>query len=273
MKGEDMKYLLFIVVLVAVLITAGCVQPGPAKKVTSCDEKYRCNDICYQEPGTCCSGKFYPSDNNNITYCCGGKMVPYGQGACCGDTFYTYPPYGTCCGGKFYTTPPFGTCCGGKWYVTGTAGECCPDPGVSIGGDEAIPKYVVLGTEYTSWKNYMQVWIDTDTQHCCAGKVAPGGGEFWAGCGEVACIDLRTQSCCFDDVDNKGVILFKIKPGKESCCAGTPKLQGVDGKMYDCDPSRGTPMYPDPGEIPRNCRANIDGSVSCSPVSYIYTHY
>jgi len=244
-----MKYLLLIVLLVAVIITTGCVQPGPAKKVTSCGEKYRCNGICYPELGTCCGGIWYPVDNNNIRVCCGGKMVLYGKGTCCGGKYYSWPPYGTCCGGIFYTTPPDGTCCDGKWYVKGTPGECCPNP-ILINSNEGVSRFFTNGHEVPSWQNYTQVWINTDTQHCCAGKVAQGKGVDFVDCGEDTCIDKNTQSCCYVGYDKKGGdIFFKIRPGKESCCVDTPKLEGVDGKMYDCDPSRGTPIYPDSGEV------------------------
>jgi hypothetical protein len=223
--------------------------------------------------------------------CCGGKMVPYGKDTCCGGIFYTTPPYGTCCGGIFYTTPPYGTCCGGKWYVEGTPGECCPETLY----DNSGPRYFSNGVEYPSWKNYTQVWINTDTQHCCAGKVAPGGlwtgnppelskvqsilkkGQItvedrvalvankWADCGEDACYDQKTQSCCpvapaKDNVETT----YKIQPGKASCCVDTPKIKGVDGKMYDCDPTSGFIYNPGSG-IPKNCRLVSGGSFSCEP--------
>ena len=231
-----MKYLLLIVLLVAVIITTGCVQPGPAKKVTSCGEKYRCNGICY---------------------------------------------------------PEVGTCCGGIWYVEGTPGECCPKTTYDGYG---LPRYFTNGVEYPSWKNYTQVWINTDTQHCCAGKVAPGGlwtGDppelskvrsilkkekitiedrvslvvnQWSDCGENTCYDQKTQSCCpVAPVKYNVETTYKIQPGKASCCVDTPKIKGVDGNMYDGDPTSGNIFNPG-WEIPKNCRANVGGSLSCGPI-------
>ena len=235
-----MKFLLCVVLLAIVIITAGCVQSVPEKKVTSCDEKYRCNDICYKEPGTCCAGRFYPMDYNNNTYCCGGEMVRYEKGTCCGGKYYSWPPYGTCCGGTFYTTPPAGTCCDGKWYIKGTTGECCPNPTLTS-SIEGVPKFYMNGKEVPSWQNYTQVWINADTQHCCAGKAAPGGGKHWLNCGEEACFDLRTQSCCYVGYDQKQhEMIFNMQEGQASCCEGRPSQ--VNGTY--CDPYDGVYTVP-----------------------------
>jgi len=171
-----MKYLFFIILLVGVIITAGCMQPGPAKKVTLCDEKYRCNGICYPEVGTCCGGIYYPIDNNIVTTCCGGKMYPFLQGTCCDESWYP----------KNNTTGETGS------------GECCPDPKEFY--------------YHPAWRDYEQVWINTNTQHCCGGKVAPGGTGVWKICGDT-CYDTSTQSCCFDR---------SVHEGKSSCCLDQP---------------------------------------------------
>jgi hypothetical protein len=163
-----MRYVLFIIVLVGMLIVAGCVQPRPAKSkippsLTSSECKYdTCNGICYY---------------NGSQKCCGGHLYKISDGACCAGIMHD-------------SHKDMGTCCGGKWYSYGTKGECCPNK--------------LVFDDFT--QNYEAVWIDTTIQHCCAGKVAAGGkkavkipsyGE-WKDCGN-SCFDTSSQSCCLSD--------------------------------------------------------------------------
>jgi hypothetical protein len=244
MKGENMKYLLFIVLLVTIIITAGCVQPGPAtSKVTptptptSCENK--CNDICYDiVRNDCCGGTIYPHNYNNFKtgFCCGEKWYPTNKtGTCCGGTMYDYK--GTCCGDIMYSynDSKYKTCCGGKLYSY----------------ERDYP------SQY-GWECCSGVWITTETDHCCAGKVEPGKSKngFWEKCGD-SCYDASTQSCCVGGSEDYNPI-YSVKQGRRVCCKDTPKLEG-----YSCNPDSGVVMST--LEISKNCRANTDGSVSCGP--------
>jgi hypothetical protein len=267
MKGENMKYLLCIVLLVFVIITAGCVQPEPATlKVTptptptSCENK--CNDICYDILwNDCCGDTIYPHDNSNFK-----------TGSCCGGKWYPLNETGTCCGGMMYPTNNSRTCCGGKMY-DGYSNDCCGD--VMYSREESMSSWCCGGKMYPNIGNgwsccaYSRpdlngIWYNENTQHCCEGKVesgAQGGG--WAKCGEI-CYQPITQSCCrgWDSNTNKSVII--IKQGKDSCCIDLPFQIPDDQK---CNPTDGsiTPK----NYTGYNCKGNY-GPAGCGD---LYSQY
>jgi hypothetical protein len=200
-----MKYLLFIVVLVVVVITAGCVNPEPRSypnsKITptptviSCDNwaiPTKCNGICYNSyQNDCCEGKIYPREK------VGGSHT------------------GNCCGGKWYPGKwNYNPCCAGEMYAYDGVTACCP-------------------VEYTNEpydSNISHSLYNTSTQHCCAGKVLSGGikvgnmGDNWEDCGDT-CFDHSTQSCCVSgsEVNKPNYI---VKQGYQVCCKDKPKLEG-----------------------------------------------
>jgi len=206
-----MKYIFLFFLLVAVIISAGCMQSVPTKSKitpapTSTECQYStCNGVCYY---------------NGSQTCCGGHLYNIDDGECCAGIIHDYDK-------------DQGTCCGGKWIVSGTAGECCPNPEILT----VIP----------SWQNYEQVWINTSIQHCCAGKVAAGGKEtgmkppsyyptgVWADCGNNTCYDTSSQSCCAP-YDNPDLGFRIIRPGVNSCCEYVPS-SAIGGDV--CDPDTG----------------------------------
>jgi hypothetical protein len=227
-----MKYLLFIVLLVAVIITAGCVQPGPTKfypkstvvtTPTSTECKYNtCNGICYY---------------NGSHQCCGGRVYDIDDGSCCGGIIHDY-----------YKDP--GTCCGGKWYVDGTRpkGECCPN-------NRPFDDFT---------QNYKAVWINTSTQHCCAGKIVAGGksirfGYEWTDCGN-SCYDRQTQSCCISwkREKNEHIAVYTVKEGRTSCCQNL-SFQIPENNRCNEDGS----ITENNTGIGDNCKGFSDGSVRC----------
>jgi len=214
----------------AVIITAGCVQSGPApSKITptptilSCDNwvnPTKCNGICYNSyENDCCGGTIYPHDSNQ-----------YSAGTCCGERWYP----------KNNSKGETGTCCAGKMYVG--SGECCPNPEYNF-------------YYHPAWRDYEQVWINTDTQHCCAGKVAQGRQMDFVDCGEDTCINQNTQSCCFERYDqDKNKYIYTVHQGAGSCCIGKPtpppgmycnKDTGIQYKTGNFDPIN--PLHPDRG--------------------------
>jgi hypothetical protein len=205
MKGENMRYLLICILLVTVILTAGCTieKSGPGyipkstinPSPTSTECKYdTCSGICYY---------------NRSQQCCGDRLYDVDDGKCCGGIIYDY-------------YKDRGTCCDGKWYTYGTKGECCPNPS----------------------SNYLQneqEWINTSTHHCCAGKVVSGGegiqsGIEWQDCGN-SCYNPRTHSCCGSFIhENNEIIPVKIiKEGRNSCCLGLPIPENMT-----CNPSDGS---------------------------------
>ena len=152
-----MKGFIFIVLLVVVIITTGCVQSGSTKSIisptpTSAECNYRsgyfdsCNGICYDgETQMCCGGTIYNAkESENV--CCGGKVYPYQSGwDCCPDTYLnrwidnSQVWFNTsnqhCCSGKVTngggTTGWYGTTkqwqdCGNSCYDTRTQSCCEP---------------------------------------------------------------------------------------------------------------------------------------------------
>ena len=182
-----MKYIFFIVLLVLVIITAGCVQPGPAtSKVTptptaaTCNYANEivgydsCNGICWDwETQTCCGGTIYNTKFTE-TVCCGGKVYPYQSGwDCCPDTFLKRWINDTQDNSQVWFNTSTDHCCGGK---------------------------VTSGGGLTGWYGTTKQWQD---------------------CGN-SCYDTGTQSCCqgWDSNANKSVKI--VKQGKDSCCKDLP---------------------------------------------------
>lgn len=175
-----MRYLFFIFELVVILFAAGCVQQEPAEsKINPVPPPNECKyDTCN---GIC----YY----NGSQTCCGGRLYNISDGICCAGIMHDQ-------------IKDMGSCCGGKWYVYGTKGECCPNPNGLT----------------TLSQNYEQVWIDTSSQHCCAGKVAAGGkkavknpsyGE-WKDCGN-SCYDTSAQSCCMSEVQSNEWTSYDVR--------------------------------------------------------------
>jgi len=109
-----MRYLLFIVLLVAVVITAGCVQSGSTKSkvvptpvVTSCEKK--CNEICYDPSkqsccfGTILDGKWREESSdgscNNLNF--RSTNVAYEEWYCGGVRYHLNEDI-SCCNGISY---------------------------------------------------------------------------------------------------------------------------------------------------------------------------
>lgn len=236
MKGENMRYLLICILLVIVILTAGCTigksGPGYISKSTitpsptSTECKYdTCNGICYY---------------NGSQQCCGDLLYDVHDGQCCGGIMHDYyKDPGTCCDGKWYAK---GNCCNGKWYAYGTKGQCCPDP--------IVEKY----------SKYEQVWINTSTHHCCAGKVVSGGVGIQSGiyeyidCGN-SCYNPRTHSCCgsFIHENNEIIPVDIIQEGRNSCCIGLTIPENMT-----CNPSTGAIV----AKQPKVCTTGYGGG-SC----------
>jgi len=231
-----MKYLLFTVLLVAVILSAGCVQSEPAvSKVTppptSTECQYStCNGVCYY---------------NGSQKCCGSRLYDVNDGECCAGIMHDY-------------RKDMGTCCGGKWYVYGTKGECCP--------------YKLVYDDFT--QNYEAVWINPTIQHCCGGKVVSGGKEIsgsitWKECGD-SCYNPITQSCCisypllernetmgtYREIIPGSTVFSTVKEGFNSCCKDLSFQIPEDSK---CNPNDGSITWKQTG-----------GAIHCVPNGYCY---
>jgi hypothetical protein len=143
MKGENMKYLLLIVLLVAVMLTTGCVS-------------YR--------------------------GFCGGQIITSEGQECCGGTTVYNTQYQKCCGGTtvYNYTPIFDhpfvfkqTCCEGKVYSTNY--DCCR----IMRNGTFIEKVYDNGNQSCCYADeyYDTATIkvyDTNTQKCCCGEIREG---------------------------------------------------------------------------------------------------
>lgn len=265
MKGENMKYILFIVIMVAVILAAGCAQQSPATSqvtpaptVTSCEN--RCNGICYDTVwNDCCGGTIYPHDYSNFK-----------TGSCCGEKWYPTNQTGICCGGIMYPANKTRTCCGGQMFE-GYSRDCCG--GIMYSRKESISSSCCGGQMYpnniTGWtccaysnRAVNGIWYDISTQHCCEGKVESGAvGGGWAKCGQT-CYQPMIQSCCYD----YGPSYQIIKQGVNSCCAAITIPEDMK-------------CYPETGDIRLknysgyNCGAGTGpGSCSQEYSKYSYEH-
>ena len=190
MKGENMKYILIIVVLVAVIFTSGCIG-DPQGRTRYCGfiqydiyENFCCGSTLYasQERSSvgccneisfnptnqfCCNGVIYSS--RTTQHCCKGKVEPGGG---------TWSD----CGGQCYSTETQ-VCCRGVVYDKKTNHDCCGSAIYDITNQGCCNKETVFSTT---------------TQHCCKGKVESGGG-YWFECGSQ-CYNMDTQSCCNGEI-------------------------------------------------------------------------
>jgi len=203
MKGKNMRYLFLIVLVVAIIITAGCVQSKPAtSKVITASTPAQCNFSNAVDGFDNCNGICYDSETQ---MCCGGTIY----NAKLGDN----------------------VCCGGKLYPYQSGWDCCPN--------RFLKRWI------NDSQDNSQVWFNTSTDHCCGGKLTPGGGptgwygttKQWQDCGN-SCYDTGTQSCCEDFIgtENNVTIIYNVKQGKSSCCKDLPGPLPEDLK---CNPNNG----------------------------------
>jgi len=230
-----MKHLLFIVILVAILFSAGCTDPDSIYATAS--KKYE----------TTCGGV-----SHTVNY--------LGSGAdgkeCCGNTLYPVDYHKKCCGGKYLEMDFTEICCGGEVYPSNQY-NCCGN--VSYNNSQSCCAGVVYNEAYLGCCNGKV--LNFTTQHCCKGEIGPGGGVWPEDCGNQ-CYDsiiyrccnkqlynYHTQSCCVaheGDVENNQSSsweTFKIHEGVDSCCVGLTSK--VDGKF--CQPSSGEYKSPSEG--------------------------
>ncbi len=167
MKGENMRYLFIIVILVALILTAGCNSEKDKTVVTQTPDvcKNYCNDICYDPSKmTCCHG-----------YLVEGKLKIFDTNYGCynenGDLY---------CGGKIYlnSSNQYWGCCGGKPQNRNQL--CCRIRNSSYGlFDQNSPDDGIL--------------FDGNTQTCYKNQVFNGGSD--RNCGDnLLCPE--SMKCC-----------------------------------------------------------------------------
>jgi hypothetical protein len=184
-----MRYLLFSVLLVAVILTAGCasdekksivtttltptpttITPTPTPTPTLC--KDNCSGVCYDSSRqSCCYGTIL--DGNWLELSAGD------------------------CANLIYKSSRITA--DGEWYCGGVITH--------------MDDYDTLGCcNGTSYKKA--------THHCCNGILKSGGGD-WLDCGK-SCYYYNTQSCCNDKIyEGKGLKCcngVSFDPLKFSCC-------------------------------------------------------
>jgi hypothetical protein len=224
-----MRYLLLFFLLGIVIITGGCVGPGPWSD--PCGNGWV--DVRYQH---CCGNTAYSNEEMRGYVCCGDKRYEQSRSseihyACCNYSTIYDTNSQVCCGNGLYDSNTH-DCCGGTVFNINTQG-CC---------------------------NYDTVY-DKTTQHCCNKTVGPGAGTNWYTCGGV-CINYYTDSCCNEIPFNLNTqsccsgIDGKIHEGKDSCCIDRPS--SVNGKF--CQPNSGNYQSPDSGG---GCTSGY-GPLSCA---------
>jgi len=221
-----MRYLLLIVLLLAIFLDAGCVQthPIPSKittKPTTSECYYAnsvegydsCNGICWDwKSQTCCGGVIYnvPMKEN---VCCGGKLYPYQSGwECCPATYLKRWTNSTQDNSQVWFNTSTHHCCGGK---------------VTIGGGSTG-------------------WYGTTRQ--------------WQECGN-SCYDTGTQSCCrfWKQENNDTFAVYTVKEGRRSCCLN---LTFQIPENNRCNPEDGSITQNNTG-MGDNCKGFLDGSIRC----------
>jgi hypothetical protein len=236
MKGENMKYLIFFFLLVAIITIAGCV-------VSESNQLSYCGGIQY---------------DNQKQWCCGKTLYTWQEKVdqhigCCDETIYDYNDY-QCCNNRtsknvIYNWHNQGCCLEGGVYDRKTQ-ECCYDT-VYDKTTQGCCRFDVydLATQGCCVKNdYIKVTYNTTNQHCCNKIVESGGGK-WDTCGGQ-CYNLDTHSCCSDENS-----INKINEGALSCCRGRPS--SINGTS--CDPATG--LYPSKGQGPSHHYIPIGGNV------------
>ena len=230
MKWTGMKCILSIILLVVVLMTAGCVQSGstqskvvPTPVVTSCENK--CNDICFDpSKQTCCFGKILDGSwreessnrscmnlnfaSTNISYYewyCGGARYHSNEDiGCCNGTIYYYSTM-HCCQGKMKNGAGTYPNCGDSCYNPNWE-SCCNGVVCNSAGKECCNGTCCNG-------------------NCCNGTCCNG-----MCCGGI-CIDLDTQVCYKNTV--------YVKEGNDRVCGITL----CDYGMKCCDTLEGAICY------------------------------
>lgn len=188
MKGENMRHLLLIVLLVTVILSTGCTGgnekisvpttqiPTPTNVIpiptnTLCQKK--CNDVCYDpRKQSCCFGIILD-----------GFWREHSQPGLCYNLSYTTSIESQ---SEWY--------CGGVIFHENDNLDCCN------------------GITY-----------NFNTTHCCNGKIVTGGEGYWLNCGN-SCYDLDNQSCCNGQIYNgfnrccKSDNNSLICPSGQQCC-------------------------------------------------------
>jgi hypothetical protein len=211
-----MKYLLFMILLVAIIITAGCVQQSPAtSKITPVPTEAKCNvSVVIFGPDSC----------NSICYDWQTQM---------------------CCGGTIYNAKTSeNVCCGGKLYQRQGGWECCPNTDTKRWINASVDNSQIWFNTSTHHCCAGKLtpgpngWYNSHKQ--------------WQDCGN-SCYDTQTQSCCINVISPGGpnvpaVIIMNVRQGKSSCCkdrtipedmrcnpeTGSVTLKGSSGS--DCPP-------------------------------------
>jgi len=234
-----MRYLHLIILLLAVVITAGCVNPEPR---------------FYPNP------EIIPTPTATVTTC--NYVNEFWGYDSCNGICWDYETQ-TCCGGIIYNKKFIeNVCCGGKLYQYQSGWDCCPN------------------TFLKRWRNdsqdNSQVWYNTSTHHCCAGKVTVSGGttgwygttKQWQDCGNT-CYDttLQTQSCCkiLKQEGTEIIAVYSLKD-KNKCCEDLPFLIPEDQK---CDPTNG--QISPKNRTSMGCPGSGSGG-GCSQYYYPYLH-
>lgn len=215
-----MKYLLFTSILVAIIITTGCLgdENGRIR---------RCGFVQYDiYEGFCCGSTFHPARDRYFIGCCNGITYDLDTQFCCNNIIYNSRDTQHCCNGK--VEPGGGgtwSDCGGQCYRTGLQ-FCCGETIYNITNQDCCGSSVYDKTSQACCDK--KIVYSTVEQHCCDGKVEPGGGT-WSDC-DGQCYNVDSQSCCSDEGNNKS-----IHEGSRSCCVGRPSP--IEGKY--CQPSTG----------------------------------
>ena len=188
MKGETMKNLFLIFILVAVIIGAGCVKENQ-------------NTLDTPPRMTTTPTTIFPTFTTitpipTITFCkgiCNGTCYQMGQD-CCGNLVYNYSDSMMCCGGRLSKSEDGVGCCENRSYDEKTQ-HCC-NWKITPGG----PFYMYMNCGNTCYK--------LDTQTCFKGQVYQGGHR---DCGEVLCSE--GMKCCNDKY--KGPVCYN--PNTQYC--------------------------------------------------------
>lgn len=246
-----MKYLIFIVLLVALLLTAGCVSdnkktvitPAPTPVPTTIIPtptlcKNNCSGVCY-DPGrqSCCygtiltgkwkevmavSGDCYNESSSSMTdeWYCGGVLHHSGDGIfCCNGTAYNTKTH-HCCGGLSVQAGPYedyGNC--GSTCYKYSEKTCCNYTTLFAGA------HLTCCGRSTCPENQNccnGVCFDYLKSSCCNGTIVSGYNRccyqttYYKSGGKMCpsgmrCCETKDGQVCYD-------------PQKERCCLGTSGL-------------------------------------------------
>ncbi len=215
-----MKYLLLASLILAIIITAGCLGDENSRI-------RRCGLVQYDiYEGFCCGITFHPASDRYFLSCCNGVTYKIDSQFCCNGVIYNSRTTQHCCNGNVESGGGTWSECGDQCYSMETQ-VCCR--GVV---HDKKPNQNCCGSAIYNISNQgccnKETVFSMTSEHCCNGNVEPGGGT-WTDC-NGQCYNVDRQSCCVEEGETKS-----IHEGSRSCCIGRPSP--IDGKY--CQPLSG----------------------------------